>query len=104
MSVYTYRLRAAYGLESTLIKELRWYLGLKQSEVRIIPGRKTVEVHGGQDMLFRLLSRSRIVEDIQLKCGPTFTARGEKELETNLRKIPFHCYMPIKDHDKFKMP
>jgi hypothetical protein len=47
MSVYTYRLRAANGLESTLIKELRWYLGLRQSEVRLIPGRKTVEVRGG---------------------------------------------------------
>jgi hypothetical protein len=28
MSVYTYRLRAAKGLDATLIKELRWHLGL----------------------------------------------------------------------------
>jgi hypothetical protein len=46
MSVYTYRLRAASGLDATLIKELRWYLGLKKHEVRLIPGRKTVEVQG----------------------------------------------------------
>ena len=55
-------------------------------------------------MLFRLLSRSRIVEDVQVKCGPTFLARGEKELQTNLHKLPFHCFMPIKDHLKFRMP
>jgi len=46
MSVYTYRLRAAKGLDSTLIKELKWYLGLKNSQVKLIPGRKTVEVKG----------------------------------------------------------
>lgn len=103
-SVYTYRLRAARGLEATLMKELGWYLGLRKSEIRLIPGRITVEVKGSQDMLYRLLSRSRIVEDVQVKCGPTVTARGEKELETNLRKIPFHGYMPIADHEKFKMP
>jgi len=28
MSVYTYRLRAAKGLDSTLLKELKWHLGL----------------------------------------------------------------------------
>jgi len=29
MSVFTYRLRAANGLDATLMKELRWYLGIK---------------------------------------------------------------------------
>jgi 23S rRNA G2445 N2-methylase RlmL len=104
MSVFTYRLRAAHGLDATLMKELRWYLGVHKNAIRVIPGRKTVEVQGEQEMLFRLLSRSRIVEDVQVKCGPTFLARGEKELESNLRKLPFHCYMPIKDHTKFRMP
>jgi len=46
MSVYTYRLRAANGLEATLMKELKWYLGLNSSQVKLIPGRKTVEVKG----------------------------------------------------------
>lgn len=31
--------------------------------------------------MFKLLSASRILEDVQLKVGPSFTARGEKELE-----------------------
>ncbi len=104
MSVFTYRLRAAKGLDSTLIKELKWYLGLNNSQVKLIPGRKTVEVKGDQEMLFKLLSKSRILEDIQVKVGPTFLARGEKELETGLRKLPLHGYMPLLNHDQFKMP
>ena len=46
MSVYTYRLRAAKGLEPTLMKELRWQLGFKPSEMSVIPGRKAIEVKG----------------------------------------------------------
>jgi hypothetical protein len=54
--------------------------------------------------MFKLIAQSRILEDVQLKVGPSFTARGEKELDSNLQKLPFHCYMPIADHQKFKMP
>jgi hypothetical protein len=31
-------------------------------------------------------------------------ARGEKELELNLKKLPWHCYFPIDKYDEFKMP
>jgi 23S rRNA G2445 N2-methylase RlmL len=79
-------------------------LRLNKDQIKVIPGRKTIEVRGGQDTLYRLLSRSRIIEDVQLKVGPSFKARGENELKLNLQKLPFHCYMPIKDHEKFKMP
>ena len=104
MSVYTYRLRAGPGLDNTLLKELRWQLKLKSRDMRLIPGRKTIEVKGDQEMLFKLLSRSRILQDVQVKAGPSFLARGEKELCSGLEKIPFHCYMPVKNHDQFKMP
>jgi len=47
MSIYTYRLRAAKGLEQTLLKELKWHLGIKRDQGGLIPGRKTIEVKGG---------------------------------------------------------
>jgi len=31
-------------------------------------------------------------------------ARGEKELEVNLQKVPLHGYMPTKNHEEFQMP
>ena len=64
MSVYTYRLRAAKGLDNTLIKELRWHCKLKPDQITKIPGRKAIEVHGDQQMLYKLLSQSRILEDV----------------------------------------
>lgn len=64
MSVYTYRLRAAKGLDTTLIKELKYHLGLSKDQIRLIPGRKTIEVRGDQKVLFKLLSQSRILEDV----------------------------------------
>lgn len=33
-----------------------------------------------------------------------FLSRGEKELETRLEKLPWHCYMPIDKYNDFKMP
>ena len=51
MSQYIYRLRAPKGLDATLIKDLRWQLGLKSNKetkalIREIPGRKSIEVRG----------------------------------------------------------
>lgn len=66
----------------------------------MIPGRKAIEIKGSQEMLWKLLVSSRIAEDIQLKAGPTFLARGEKELKTNLQKVPWHCYMPSDEKHK----
>lgn len=31
-------------------------------------------------------------------------ARGEEELRTNLQKLPWSCYLPIKRFDEFSMP
>jgi len=31
-------------------------------------------------------------------------ARGKDELKTNLKKVPFHCYLPVKEFDKYKRP
>ena len=103
-SIYTYRLRAAKGLEDTLVKELKYRIGLSQSQINMMPSRKIIEVQGDQKMLYRLLSQSRILEDVQLKVGPTFIARGEKELETAFQKLPLHCYLPTKEHKQFEMP
>ena len=98
MSQYTFRVRAAKGLESTLIKDLKWQLKLNKKEADAmivkIPGRKTIEVRGPQQLLWQLLISSRIAEDIQLKASSSFMARGEKELKTNMCKVPWHCYMP----------
>ena len=51
--------------------------------------------------------KSRIAEDIQLRMTQPFAARGEKELETRLEGLPWHCYLPdpTKNADmQFKMP
>ena len=68
-SQYTYRLRAPKGLDATLIKDLRWQLGLRSNKetkalIREIPGRKSIEVRGPQELLWKLLTSSRICEDI----------------------------------------
>ena len=31
-------------------------------------------------------------------------ARGEDELRTNLQKLPWSCYLPLKDFEKYKLP
>jgi 23S rRNA G2445 N2-methylase RlmL len=104
MSSYIFRVKAAKGLEETLVKELRHYLHLRKDQIQIIPGRRSIEVRGSQETLYRLLSRSRIAEDVQLKIGSSFKCRGEEELKQNLQKLPFHGYLPIKDHHKFRTP
>ena len=88
-SQYTYRLRAPKGLDATLIKDLRWQLKLASNKetkalIREIPGRKSIEVKGSQELLWKLLTSSRIAEDIQIKVCRSFLARGEKELKTGL--------------------
>ena len=98
MTQHVFRIRAPKGLDETLIKDLKWQMKLsrKQADVQIskIPGRKAIEVRGDQTLLWKLLVSSRIAEDIQIKICKTFLVRGEKELKTNLDKVPWHCYMP----------
>jgi len=55
-SVFTYRLRAAKGLDSTLANELRYRLNLRPDQINLLKGRKVIEVTGNQQMLYRLLS------------------------------------------------
>ena len=55
-------MRAPKGLDSTLIKELKM-IGVDKS-VRKIPGRKAVEVRGGQETMWKILYQSRICEDL----------------------------------------
>ena len=109
-SQYTYRLRAPKGLDATLIKDLRWQLKLASNKetkalIREIPGRKSIEVKGSQELLWKLLTSSRIAEDIQIKVCRSFLARGEKELKTGLQKVPWHCYIPTdKRHLNYALP
>ena len=98
-SQYTFRLRAPNGLDATLIKDLRWQLKLRSNKetkalIREIPGRKSIELRGPLDLLWKLMISSRIAEDIQLQVSKSFKARGEKELKSGLQRIPWHCYMP----------
>jgi 23S rRNA G2445 N2-methylase RlmL len=70
-----------------------------------VPGRKIIEMRGDQETLWKILSRSRIAEDLQVKACHEFMARGEKELESNLQKIPWHVYMPSDErHTQFELP
>lgn len=63
MSNYTYRLRSPKGLDTTLLKELK-FLGIKESQMRKIPGRKAIEVKGEEKLLWDILAKSRIVENV----------------------------------------
>lgn len=91
-TIFTYRLRPPIGLEKTLIKELI-SLGIG-GKPRKVPGRKIIEIQGDQEMLWEIMHKSRIVEDIQLRMTQPFLARGEEELDKNLQKLPWHCYLP----------
>ena len=88
-SQYVYRLRAPKGLDSTMVKDLRWQLNLAslretKAVIKEIPGRKSIEVRGSEEMLWKLLVSSRITEEIQVKACRSFKARGEKELKVGL--------------------
>jgi hypothetical protein len=80
-TTFTYRIRPPPGLERTLIKELKSILHLSP---RKITGRKILEVQGPESVLWHIMFRSRIAEDVQVRVTQPFLARGEKELETNL--------------------
>ena len=96
-SSYTFRLRAPKGLDEILIKELK-YLGLDKNNgsLKKIEGRKAVEIKGTFETMWQILFRSRIAEDLQVRMTQGFKARGEDELRSNLHKLPWDCYLPIK--------
>jgi hypothetical protein len=106
MSKYTYRLRAPRGLDNTLIKELQEILGVRvgRDAVRKIPGRKAVEVRGDVKMMWDIMFKSRIAEDLQVKITQSFSARGEEELRTSLQKLPWSAYLPMKNYEQFRLP
>jgi 23S rRNA G2445 N2-methylase RlmL len=103
-TAFTFRLRPPPGLEKTLMKELKL---LRDIEPRKIPGRNILEVTGPEETLWQLMYKSRIAEDIQLRMTQPFSARGEKELESKLATMPWHCYLPDPERHsdlQFKMP
>ena len=108
MSTFVLRIRSPVGLEQTLMKELRWQLGLigrEQNAIYKVPGRKIIEMRGDQETMWKILCRSRIAENLQVQACHSFLARGEKELESNLQKIPWHVYMPSDEkHSQFELP
>ena len=105
VSTYTFRLRAPPGLDATLIKELKSLKVGNVASIRKVPSRKAVEIQGDQSTMWHLIARSRIAEDLQVKTSRSFSARSEKELQSNLRKVPFHCYLPVNDtHRDYKFP
>ena len=94
MSTYTYRIVTTPGIESVLIRELK-LLGLKN--VIKPKGRKIVEAVGPLKDLYKIIYKSRVAERVQLRPSKAILARGDKELEKNLEKIPWHAFLPISD-------
>lgn len=101
MSRYTFRIVSTPGIENVLIKELL-ILGFK-NPIKV-PGRKIVEASGSLKDLYQLCYRSRIAEIVQIRLSKPFLARGEKELNKNLAKVPWHAFLPLKDFRKYKFP
>lgn len=54
--------------------------------------------------MWKMLLYSRVAERIQLRPTKTFRARGERELQLKLEKIPWHCYLPIKEYNDYRFP
>lgn len=65
-TIFTYRIRPPIGLEKTLIKELK-SLNLSNSTPRKLNGRKIIEVTGPEETLWKIMHKSRIAEDIQVR-------------------------------------
>lgn len=101
MSTYTFRIVTTPGIEKVLIKELK-LLGIKN--VQKVNGRKVVEAKGTLKDLYKMVYKWRIAENIQIKPWYQFLARGEKELEKNLNKVPWHAYMPLENFQDYKFP
>ena len=99
---YLLRLRAPKGLDLTLIKELRM-IGI-ETESEKMDGRKAVQLWATWNDIWTIMAKSRIAEDCQVRITTSFLARGENELRNNLRKVPWHAYLRIKDYSDFKMP
>jgi len=36
----------------------------------MLPGRKAIEVAGDEQMLYKILAYSRLIEDVQVRAGP----------------------------------
>ena len=54
--------------------------------------------------MYRLCYKSRIAENVQIRPSKPFLARGEKELNKNLGKVPWHAFLPLNDFRKYKFP
>ena len=107
-SVYTFRLRAPRGLDNTLIKELKQHgfdnqIGSLES-IKKIPGRKAVEIRGPLSLMWDILFRSRIAEDLQVRMTQSFLARGETELRRSFQKLPWACYLPLAEFEEYDPP
>jgi len=101
MSGYTFRLVTTPGIEHVLIKELKM-LGLKNPQK--LKGRKIVQATGTLKDLYKVCYKSRVADSIQLRMTRPFLARGEKELNKNLAKLPWHAYLPLEEFRKYRFP
>ena len=101
MSTYTYRIVTTPGIESVLVKELK-LLGIKN--VSKLKGRKIVEAVGPLKDLYKIIYKSRVAERVQLRPSKPILARGDKELNKNLTKVPWHAFLPISEFKKYKFP
>jgi 23S rRNA G2445 N2-methylase RlmL len=101
MSKYTYRLITTPGIEHVLVKELQ---SLGFSNAKKLKTRKAVEVNGSLKDLYKIMYSSRLAENIQIRPVQQFLARGDKELDKNLSKVPWHAFLPLKNFQKYKFP
>jgi len=101
MSKYTYRIVTTPGIEHVLVRELKM-LGLKNAHK--VKGRKVVEASGSLKELYKIIFKTRTAENIQLRPTQSFIARGEKELDKNLSKVPWHAFLPLKNFKKYSFP
>ena len=57
-----------------------------------------IEFRASEEKLFEIMYKVRTIEGLKLQVGSDILARGEKELERNMKKIPWcHLFKGLND-------
>ena len=103
MSFYKFWARTGGGpqVEQALSKELSVLGARSVSSLRRL-GYGAVEFRASWPILWNIIYKARVVESIQLKVGTSFSARGKKELQSNIGKLPWHAFLPFREFEKYR--
>lgn len=94
-SVYKLFLQTNKNMQQYLINELV----ANNIKCKNKPSLNGVIVQCDFPTIFKILHQIKTVESIKISIGNEIQARNEKELENNLKKLPFHAHLPTNLED-----